>query len=105
MCHLVFREALEMIGNRLSAARQDERTAADEGAEEDLQAAITADVIKCAPYRRPGATLDRRREARDIVADQLGRAGGSGRKQRPRSGAVPGLHSGGPDNGVSFDIK
>ena len=49
MRHAVQRQALEMLGNRLAGARQHERNAAEHRAQENLQAAVAADVVERAP--------------------------------------------------------
>jgi hypothetical protein len=53
-------EPRQVIHHRFAGARQDERSAADHGAEEDLQTAIAANVVEGAPHRRCRASLDRR---------------------------------------------
>jgi hypothetical protein len=91
--HAMGGEPGEVIRDRFAGARQDERAAADHGAQEDLQPAIAAYIVEGAPYRSCGAGLDRRGEARDIVAHQLGNAGGARGQQHPFGPpAARGLH-------------
>jgi hypothetical protein len=40
-----------MIGDRFVGSRQHHRTAANDGAQENLKAAIAADVTECRPHR------------------------------------------------------
>ena len=70
----MLRQAREMIGNRLAGAGKNERSAAEHRAQENLQSAITADVVERAPYRRGvGGTAagDGRREPGKIVHHHL----------------------------------
>ncbi len=48
-------EPRDVIGERLMRIRQHHRAAGEHGAEEDLQAAIAADVVECGPHRRRSA--------------------------------------------------
>jgi hypothetical protein len=41
----------DMIGDRFVGSRQHHRTAANDGAQENLKAAIAADVTECRPHR------------------------------------------------------
>ena len=76
-------EPRQVVGHGLAGARQDERASADHGPQEDLQTAVAANVVEGAPHRRSGGRLDRRGEARDGVADQLGNARGARGQQHP----------------------
>ena len=52
MRHAVAAEAIEMFADRLAGAGQNERDAAEHGAQKDLQAAIAADVVERPPHGR-----------------------------------------------------
>ena len=72
--------------DRLVGARQHQRAAAEQGAQEDLQAAIAADVVERAPDHRRVIGLrasDRRGQGRRDVHDHLRHAGGAGGEQHP----------------------
>src|SRR5258708_21838673 len=44
-------QARDIVGDRLAGFRQHHRTAADDGAQEDLKAAVAPDIIERRPYR------------------------------------------------------
>ena len=82
----MLRQAREMIGNRLAGAGKNERSAAEHRAQENLQSAITADVVERAPYRRGvGGTAagDGRREPGKVVHHHLRHARRARGQQHP----------------------
>ena len=63
-----------MIDDRLAGLREDQRTVAEHGAQEDLQAAVAADIVKCCPDGRLFARRrdpDRRGQPGEAVHDHL----------------------------------
>ncbi len=78
-------EAIEMLGDRLAAARQHERGAAKHRAQENLQAAIAANIVE----RRPNdiaidlALAKGCGEAGHAVDHHFGHAGGAGGQHHP----------------------
>jgi hypothetical protein len=82
----MLRQTREMIRDRLAGAGEKERSAAAHGAEVNLQAAISANVVERAPDGSAvgGAWgVQRRREAFEIVHDQLRHAGRARGHQHP----------------------
>ena len=88
-------EAIEMIADRLAGAGQNKRNAAEHRAQENLQAAIAADVVERTPDRvvddRPAAK--RRGQAGERMHHHFRHAGGARREHDPlglaRGGGKP----------------
>src|SRR4051812_20253490 len=67
------RDARQIITGRLVSRGQHERSAAQDRTKENLEAAVSANVVEGAPYRTSGTargTTDRRRQAVERVHDQ-----------------------------------
>ena len=78
-------QAIEMLADRLARARQHQRSAAEHRAQENLQAAVAADVVEGAPYHRRIALLrlERRRQGGERVHHHFRHARGARRQQYP----------------------
>ncbi len=78
-------EAFEMIADRLAGAGQNKRNAAEHRAQENLQAAIAADVVERTPDRivadRPATK--RRGQAGERMHHHFRHAGGARREHHP----------------------
>ncbi len=78
--------AIHQIDQALVRAGNHHRSAAEQTAQQDLQAAIAADIVKCGPDHGPvrrGHGLDRPRQAFQVVHHHLGRSGGAGGEHHP----------------------
>ena len=74
------------VASRFLGARQHQRTATEDRSQKNLQAAITTNVIERAPHdgaSRAVVAVDRSRQGRQIVQDQLRPTGVAGCKKDP----------------------
>src|ERR1700733_16310819 len=78
MSNTEFRKPREVTSDRLARLGQDERSTAEYRAKENLETAVPANVIECAPYRGPirnATSADCCRKAGEIVYDHFRYAG------------------------------
>ncbi len=98
----VFAGAGEEGCDTFARLRQDHRAATDQGAEQNLQAAIAADVVERAPHCIMGhaqAVIDRACQGCQRVHQHFGPAGGAGGEQHPFGAGVSDMRLAGARDG------
>ncbi len=92
MRHAARAQPRDMIGDRLAGVGQHHRAATDDGAQQDLQTAVAANVVEGGPHRRASARRavghDRAGQSFQGMADNLRHAGSARRQHQPVRGAL-----------------